>query len=49
MFWYGMVCRKYKSVMIGKDHKDFLDKLEIAVEKMNDKGSEKYGKSFRCS
>ena len=30
-------CRKYKSVMIGKDHKDFLDKLEIAVEKMNDK------------
>ena len=30
-------CRKYKSVFIGKDHKDFINKLEESYEKRNDK------------
>lgn len=30
-------CRKYKSVFIGKDHKDFIKKLEESYEKRNDK------------
>lgn len=32
-------CRKYKSVMIGKNHEDFIRKLEVALSKQND---EKY-------
>lgn len=30
-------CRKYNSILIGKTHKDFLEKLEIAFEKEKDK------------
>ena len=30
-------CRKYKSVHIGKEHKDFIVKLEEALSKKNDK------------
>ncbi len=30
-------CRKYKSVFIGKTHKEFLEKLEEALKKQNDK------------
>lgn len=30
-------CRKYKSVMIGKTHDEFIKKLEIAVKKQDDK------------
>ena len=29
-------CRKYKSVMIGKDHNDFIKKIETAIENKND-------------
>ena len=29
-------CRKYKSVLIGKNHEDFIKKLEVALEKKND-------------
>lgn len=30
-------CRKYKSVIIGKDHKDFLDKIDSTIDLINDK------------
>ncbi|MCI9233747.1 MAG: glycosyltransferase family 1 protein [Bacilli bacterium] len=30
-------CRKYESVMIGKTHKEFLEKLEEAIKNKNDK------------
>ena len=30
-------CRKYKSVMIGENHKDFIDKLEKALLMQNNK------------
>lgn len=30
-------CRKYKSVMIGKNHDEFIEKLEKAMEYQNDK------------
>lgn len=30
-------CRKYKSVLIGKNHEDFIKKIDIAYEKRNDK------------
>lgn len=30
-------CRKYKSVMIGKNHKDFIDKLDKSLGKEKDK------------
>lgn len=29
-------CRKYKSVLIGKDHSDFIKKLELAIENKDD-------------
>ena len=29
-------CRKYKSVLIGKDHEHFIEQLEIALSKRND-------------
>lgn len=29
-------CRKYKSVLIGKDHEHFIDQLEVALSKRND-------------
>lgn len=28
-------CRKYKSILIGKDDKDFVEKIELAESKMN--------------
>lgn len=34
-------CRKYKSVMIGKNHEDFIDKLELAMKKENDEDYKK--------
>ncbi|MGN1379583.1 MAG: glycosyltransferase [Bacilli bacterium] len=30
-------CRKYKSVLIGKNHEDFIKKIDIALTKKNDK------------
>ncbi len=29
-------CRKYKSVIIGKDHEDFLNKIDSTIELIND-------------
>ena len=30
-------CRNYKSVLIAKNHRDFINKLEEAINKSNDK------------
>lgn len=30
-------CRKYESVLIGKDANEFLEKIELAISKINDK------------
>lgn len=30
-------CKKYKSVLIGKNHEDFIKKLDLAMEKKKDK------------
>lgn len=30
-------CRKYKSVIIGKNHEDFLNKIDSTIELINDK------------
>ena len=34
-------CRKYKSVLIGKNHEEFIDKLELAMKKENDEDYKK--------
>ena len=30
-------CRKYRSVLIGKNHKDFMEKIEEAIKLKSDK------------
>jgi hypothetical protein len=37
-------CTKYKSVLIGKDHKDFVEKVDEAVKLKQDK---KYQETLR--
>jgi len=31
-------CKKYKSILIGKNHSDFIEKIKEATKKINDKG-----------
>ena len=37
-------CRKYKSILVSKDHREFIDNLDMAIKLIND---ENYMKILR--